>query len=186
MADPSVSNKPRRSAHRDACGEDVVLAGALRVHRDIRQIAHVIRVVHVGIGIARRAGIEMTAGALEVRTFTSARPVNVHAVHARRRILDAQNDLHHMTVAAVDDLIQRRRARHAVGALYRGACSLHRRSPATLTLGEGGICGHGRRILLGRGFCPAAGGPGACAAIIAVARPNAAAAATAVRCPLPI
>src|SRR5688572_22148854 len=139
--------QPCRSAHGDARGEDVVLASALGVDCDIRQIAHVIGVVYVGIGIARGPRIEMTASALEIRTFASARRVNVHSVHARRGILDTQNDLNHTAVAAVGDLVQRRSARETVLPLYCGACGLHRRSAAALTLCEGGIRGWRRGIL---------------------------------------
>ena len=134
MADPSASNNPVGPPIVTRVEKMLYCPVPCGVDRDVRQVAHVIGMIHIGIGIARWARIEVAAGALEVWTLASAGSVNVDAMHARRRILHGQDDLHHVTVAAVCDFIQRRGARHAAGAFDRRARGLDRRPSAALTL----------------------------------------------------
>src|SRR5688500_12007112 len=102
--------------------------------------------VYVRIRIACRARIEMTTGALEVRPFTASGAVDMDAVHAWRRILYGENDLHHMAVAAIGDLVQRCSTSDPACALDRRARCLHRRASASLALWQGWIRGKRRRI----------------------------------------
>ena len=59
---------------------------------EIRDVAHVERMVRVGIGVARRAGIEVAAGRREVRLALADR-VQVHAVLARLESLGVERDV---------------------------------------------------------------------------------------------
>ena len=83
IAEPSVSKSvsgPSVSVTRVVIASSVPFA--VRVRHDLRQVAHVERVIHVGIHVAGRTRIEVSARRGEVG-FTLADRVQVHAVGDR-------------------------------------------------------------------------------------------------------
>ena len=77
-----VEQRQRSRRQRHAGRHDLHRAAAVRADLEVRNVAHVERMIGVGIRVAGRAGIEVAAGGGEVRLAFADR-VQVHAVHAR-------------------------------------------------------------------------------------------------------
>ena len=89
-----IEHGQRTIAERHAIGGRLQRRLAAGVGKQVRQIAHVVRVIHIGVSRAVGTGIEMTSSAREPRCFALADRMQMQAVRTRLQAGHGDRDLH--------------------------------------------------------------------------------------------